>query len=609
MLCPSCGTKNNDYHLFCYKCGTTLTADDANMSHLYNEQDLSTISGDSDTQNENSESNIDASQNDWSKSEEQSPQNDWSNTDKEHSIIYDSPRANDEQAALNDWTKAKEELSATTDDNEKIPSNSAPTKGEADKPEGEADKPEGEKKAIGSIWSESIADDWWSLDYSKGDLLKDDNKDSEFNYQDQLPLRRYCKTEDEEYEGKLQKTVKAFVSIVLIAMIGVLLYIGYDQIKQKQSYQPEAKVIDLDYKIEETEQDGMPARKILIESSIGRQVKLLDKTAPVLKNQAEFILTDRDLALTGTYEENNGNLQIILNLTVLADGHPDLNEELRFEVPVHKAPLDIVSPSSVEAMIDGGTIQLILKVLPDSTILINDNHYSHLLDDQGNLSVQLEVPDQAETPIEIKVSARGFQDNIETIVFKRQQMEFPLVIDQNKPIQAQQSEWVEISGNTHPEAILSTNLTMQGDPEIDATTGDFKLSVRATARGYTPFILTAKLEGKEDSVLETLIERSVAEVEYTGSVWASDYQEMKSYPNLHHGVSFEYRGRIKDIQSSGIKTSLLVDVATQGQAERIIYVEYWKTGSFALDERIRVFGNYWGSKDDKPFILAYFIYK
>ena len=102
MLCPSCGTKNNDYHLFCYKCGTTLTADDANMSHLYNEQDLSTISGDSDTQNENSESNIDASQNDWSKSEEQSPQNDWSNTDKEHSIIYDSPRANEEQAALNE---------------------------------------------------------------------------------------------------------------------------------------------------------------------------------------------------------------------------------------------------------------------------------------------------------------------------------------------------------------------------------------------------------------------------------------------------------------------------------------------------------------------------
>jgi hypothetical protein len=361
--------------------------------------------------------------------------------------------------------------------------------------------------------------------------------------------------------------------------------------------------------VEETEEDGMPARKIIIESSAGKQAKLLDKTEPVLRNQAEFILKDRDLALTGNYEEIDGNLQVVLNLTVLADGYPDLTEELRFEVPVHKAPLDIISPSSGEIIVDGNTTQLILKTLPGSEVLINDNHYSHLLDDQGNLSVQLEVPDQAETPIEIKVSARGYKDNIETVLLKRQQMEFPLVIDQNRPIQAQQSEWVEVTGNTHPEAVLSTNLTLQGEPEIDAITGDFRLYVRATAKGYTPFVLTAQLEGKEDSILETVIERPVAETEYTGSAWASDYQEMKNYPNLHHGISFAFTGRIKDIQSSGSKTILLVDIATQGQAERIIHVEYWKPGSFVPDERIRLFGNYWGNKDDKPYVLAYFIYK
>lgn len=597
MLCPSCGTKNNDYHLFCYQCGSTLTTEAADASHLPNEQ--LTFSKEVDAKD------IKTGAGDLTDTKEDEP-------------------------ALNDWIKAKEEQSASADDNEKSPYESAPTEGETDKaetndsipegkvskPEGDTDKPDGDtdksedpQKTSNSIWSDSIIDDWWSLDYSKDEFLKDDSKESEFNYQDQLPLRRYRKTEEEEYEGRLQKIVKALVSIVLIALIGVLLYIGYDQIKQKQSYQAEAKVIDLEYKVEETEEEGLPARKILIESSIGRQVKLLDKTAPVLNEKAEFTLADRDLALSGDYEEKNGKLQVVLNLTVLADGFPDLNEELRFEVPVHKAPLDIISPSTEEVTIDGNTIQLILKVLPTSTILINGNHYSHLLNDQGDLSVQLEVSDQAETSVEIQVSERGFQDNLQTIVFKRQQMEFPLVIDQNKPIKAQQSEWVEITGNTHPEAILSTNLTLQGDPEIDATTGDFTLSVRATARGYTPFVLTAKLEGKEDSILETVIERSVAEVEYTGSVWASDYQEMKSYPNLHHGVSFKYTGRIKDIQSTGTKTTLLVDTATQGQAERIIHVEYWKAGSFTLDERIDIFGNYWGAKDDKPLILAYFIYK
>jgi hypothetical protein len=586
MLCPSCGTKNNDYHLFCYQCGTALTTEAADASHFSYEEELSISYEGSD--------NIEAKA-------EESELNDWTKDKEEKEVSNDLAKDKNDEDASSDWPKVEEEFTTSTDDIDKKQVSALSE---------EADKSGENKTSIDLSWSDSFSDDWWNFDYTKGEFFKDDNKESEFNYQEQLPLRRYRKTDDEEDEGgRLQRIIKTFVSIVLIALIGVLIYVGYDQIRQRQSYQPEAKVIDLDYKVEETEEDGMPARKIIIESSAGKQAKLLDKTEPVLRNQAEFILKDRDLALTGNYEEIDGNLQVVLNLTVLADGYPDLTEELRFEVPVHKAPLDIISPSSGEIIVDGNTTQLILKTLPGSEVLINDNHYSHLLDDQGNLSVQLEVPDQAETPIEIKVSARGYKDNIETVLLKRQQMEFPLVIDQNRPIQAQQSEWVEVTGNTHPEAVLSTNLTLQGEPEIDAITGDFRLYVRATAKGYTPFVLTAQLEGKEDSILETVIERPVAETEYTGSAWASDYQEMKNYPNLHHGISFAFTGRIKDIQSSGSKTILLVDIATQGQAERIIHVEYWKPGSFVPDERIRLFGNYWGNKDDKPYVLAYFIYK
>jgi hypothetical protein len=586
MLCPSCGTKNNDYHLFCYQCGTALTTEAADASHFSYEEELSISYEGSD--------NIEAKA-------EESELNDWTKDKEEKEVSNDLAKDKNDEDASSDWPKVEEEFTTSTDDIDKKQVSALSE---------EADKSGENKTSIDLSWSDSFSDDWWNFDYTKGEFFKDDNKESEFNYQEQLPLRRYRKTDDEEDEGgRLQRIIKTFVSIVLIALIGVLIYVGYDQIRQRQSYQPEAKVIDLDYKVEETEEDGMPARKIIIESSAGKQAKLLDKTEPVLRNQAEFILKDRDLALTGNYEEIDGNLQVVLNLTVLADGYPDLTEELRFEVPVHKAPLDIISPSSGEIIVDGNTTQLILKTLPGSEVLINDNHYSHLLDDQGNLSVQLEVPDQAETPIEIKVSARGYKDNIETVLLKRQQMEFPLVIDQNRPIQAQQSEWVEVTGNTHPEAVLSTNLTLQGEPEIDAITGDFRLYVRATAKGYTTFVLTAQLEGKEDSILETVIERPVAETEYTGSAWASDYQEMKNYPNLHHGISFAFTGRIKDIQSSGSKTILLVDIATQGQAERIIHVEYWKPGSFVPDERIRLFGNYWGNKDDKPYVLAYFIYK
>ena len=549
MICPTCSTKNFDYHLYCYLCGTSLTMGSAENS-VHSKEDRLSASGD-----------------EAFTTEEKTPGNRMDVADE--NIIYDK------QSSLDDKTK----------------------------------KTENKIESVSASWTDTTEDDWWNLDYSDDGLLQDNYREEEFNYQEQLPLRRYRKAAREKDEDGLQLLIKTFISIVLIALIAVLVYIGYDQLKQKQSYQPETKLIDVDYKVEETEQNGMPARKIIIQSSNGEQVKLLDKTAAVSKDLAEFVLLDRELALTGNYEEKDGKLQVVLILTMLADGYPDLNEEIHFEVPVHKAPLHIISPSSGEAVIDGNNTQLILKVLPGSDVLINDNHYSHLLDDQGNLSVQLEVPDQAETLIQIQVSARGYHDNLGTVLLKRRQMEFPLVIDQNIPIQAQDTEWVEITGNTHPEAVLSTNLTLQGEPVIDAVTGDFKLFVRAASKGYTPLVLTAKLEGKEDSLLETVIERPSGERDYTGAAWASDYQELIRYPNLHHGVSFKYSGRIKDIQSTGTKTTLLVDMATQGQAERIIHVEYWKTGSFVLDERIDIFGNYWGSKDDNPYVLAYYIYR
>ena len=179
MLCPSCGKKNNDYHLFCYQCGTALTTGATDTSYLYNEQDHSTNSKGSDTQNENSESSIDFSKKDWSIDNE------------EQSTFYDLPKENDTQSTFYDWTRTKEELSASSDDNEKNPEKSATTewetgksewdsgksKGESyksegesdkskwkdsksegalDKSKGESDKPEDEKNAVSSIWSKKL---------------------------------------------------------------------------------------------------------------------------------------------------------------------------------------------------------------------------------------------------------------------------------------------------------------------------------------------------------------------------------------------------------------------------------------------------------------------
>jgi hypothetical protein len=541
MFCPSCGTKNNYYHRYCFHCGAKL----------------STESKEKGLQKPGLQDNQSQEKKDLD------------------SFLIDSRPMSDETTDM-----VLQEPEPQQQESEKVVPLIVDPKNEFDN------------------------------DSFLNDLSYDEEDRDEFDLRSQIPLRRYHKDVKDDSGDGLQTLIKACISIVLIALIGFLVYVGYNElIKDKQPSEPIVKRIDLQYSIDElTTDDGNTGRKITILTSNGEQVKLNGKTVPVIDGRAEVILMDSEFNLED-YEQQNGALQVALDLLIEADGYPNRLEEIEFEIPVHTAPLTILSPSGKEAVVDSNSYQLIIEVQPGSEVFIDDNNYSHMVNEQGQLSVHLEVPDQPETRYAIRVSAKGFEDAYDEIVFRKRQMEFPLVVKQSVPIRAGQDEWVEITGNTHPEAVLTSNLEMKETPVIDPITGDFTLYVKATAKGYTPFELVASLEDKEDSILDLVIERSLDEREYTSTAWAAVYDELKQFPNLHNGIAFAFTGTVTEINATGTKYTIVVDIAAEGQPEQLIQVDYWGQFSFTMGQKIRVFGNFWGSKNGLPYILAPYIYR
>lgn len=571
MICPSCGMKNNYYHRYCFNCGTKLIDDEAENISMEKEwgyadyEDIAPTWDDEPDKPEDQLEVFDAELIDpWDEEEEDNEPEDETPPDDELTDEAEDtpadPSKNDDANAL-DWHEQYE------------------------------------------LWKNSLEP---QTDYYS-DYLFSDNEDSEFDIQTQLPLRRYKKPERKT--GALKKVLKAIVSILLISLIVFLGYVGYVELIQKTAAnKPPVMEIDVDYWVEEIQLDGKTGRKISVKSSLGEQVKLMDKVAAITGGKAEIILMDNEFDIND-FEQSDGYLQVILPLTVMADGYPSRTEEVRFEIPVRYAPLEFVSPADKEAVVEGSTYQLMLKVLPGSKIIIDGNNYSHVVDEEGLLTLQLELPDQPEIRYEIHVSADGYEDTYEEVVFKRKQMEFALSIDQEIPIQASENTWVEITGITHPEAKLSANLEVRDDVTVDSETGNFAMHVKAPSKGYTPLILTAELEGKEDSVLEAVIHRPVSEYEYTHSAWAFDYNNLKTYPDLHNGVAFVFSGTVNKVESTGLKTILLVDTASQGQSEQLVHVEYWGTISASPGQKVRIFGNRWGNKGDYPFVIASYVYK
>jgi hypothetical protein len=432
----------------------------------------------------------------------------------------------------------------------------------------------------------------------------------QFDYTEQFPLRRYSKNKSSTDLGWLMKIC---AGIALLALLAFTVYIATDQLA-KNSSKPTEQIhkILATTSVESITLDGKPAHKLMVNTSNGEQVEVLGEFYPVTNGKAEIVYDDAYLyscfAPTNQDKEIGGQVNVDIDITIYKKGLPEAKEKVQFTLDPPISPLSILQPSSQEALVEGSKYRIILMVEPGSQVSINGNNYSDLVDSEGRLEKEVEVPNTPENVYEIRVVTKGYSEHIQNIVLKRQVMEFPLTIDQPSPIKAA-AEWTKITGNTNPQAILEVDLETKFEPIIDSETGNFTLYVKTTQPGYTPCTLTARMEGKKDSVLHLIIENSTTEAEYTSRAWAPEYNDLKANPDLHNGRIFVFEGTVKDIIALGDKSSFIVDIANGAQSPQLIFVECWENTTIRSESKIRLFGNRWGNHEGIPRILAKYIYR
>lgn len=523
MICPSCGTKNNYYHRFCYQCGYQLV--------------------------------------------------------EEPDKIEAEEEKDDNLRPLEEFedTNVFEEIGVK-----------------------EEDLPEETKEEESSDNVDSIFDYY--------DDLSDTDSQYKYYMEETIPLKRYQK--GDKIVGRIFRKLLAacFYSLLAVALTFVV-YLAYTKLLQGGSPTgTPADEITIDYIAnyeQVVDEDNEPATKITINTRKGERVKVLGNVLTVENGKAEIIVKNSELYNMKGNEKTDDGVRVSLDITLSATGYLVREEVLEFSLSVPFAPLTLVSPNESEAVIEGNKFNLMVEVLPGSDITINDESYSHMVDEKGMLTVNLDVPDDLVNIYSIKVSAPGYVDNEEDIILKRQQFAFPLTIDQQAPIVAIE-DWVLISGTTDPKAELKSSLETKEDPVVDEETGEFSINVKVTSKGLTALTLTATLEDQDDAVLDLVIEKPIGEGDYTRSAWAPNYNQLKNNPDVQNGQIFLIEGPIVDIISSGEKTSFIVNDSTEG--EELYYVEYWGSFNFSKGDNIRLFGNRWNNKDDMPRILAKHIY-
>lgn len=572
MICPSCKTKNQYYHRYCYYCGYKLDSFKSNFKIEKSEDKM--------------------------QSEDESVYNQAQSPDTE---ALETPYPEIYSEDLEDLyvTLKNEDIE---NDIESDTENYADSDIKSDIEDSIEDDIEHTEEKIGfDLVSGS--------EQSIYDYLFEPDKIDDFDITREIPLRRYRKDRTSRSRNKLSRILTfTFVVFLFAATTFILIKVIESSPSARQAIN--AQTIVVSTVVKPTEKDGKPAHQIIFNTTNGKEVKILDTIIPVKDGRAELVLEDSFLYTLNPIENEDGLLELELESTISAPGFKDVNEVVTIVLNPTQlfAPLTLIQPSTNEAVVEGESFQLVLSVDLGSKVFINDNDYTDLINEDGKLVRNINLPlESDETYITVKVSREGYIDNVQEIVLKRPVMEVPIMLDEPSPIPSK-GQWAKISGTTLPGASITVDKQIREEPVVDPETGKFTLYVRASYPGYNPCTLTATLNDKSSSI-EVILDGETNVDIYTSTAWKPEYIKMQLDPNLHNGQHFLFRGTIQDILLIGYKNVFTVDVSADANSPQLIQVEYWGDDfDWNQGDKIRVFGNRWGNVNDIPRILAKYIY-
>lgn len=585
MLCPSCHTKNQFFNNYCYYCGHKLKEYGNVKKRVQegrdNKHSLKTDTIKSDSQ----ETFMDSEYTDINYSMKNWDDKNWSNSIQaieDESIldksIEDASISNMEDHPIVD--KSIEDWSANIED-------------------------ESSYDNTYDITSEHLFSDE-SL-FADNNLFDHDTSTS-LDISTQMPLRRYQKDDSTIKKKRLQKV---FLPTLFIGLIALTIFAIAKKMGQGSPSLPNpSQSIAVSSSIEEITDDGEKAYRVIFNTVNGKEISFLGNTLRVENGRAELVIKETLLYAYNPQLTDDGlNYKVELDAIVSAPSLPDSTERITITLtpPYNFAPFTLLQPASSETEFQGNSTKVSFKIQPDSKVIINEEDLSSSVSEDGRFEKEFELqPQQEELVLDIRVSTPGYLDNIQQIILRKTTMDVPLEIKGTSPISSEES-WVKVEGITHPEATLDADREIFEEPQIDRETGDFTVYIKAERPGYTPCTLLAKLDGKESS-LEIILDRKTNVDTYTSTAWKPNYDELQQNTELSNGRHFVFTGEIKDIIETGDKNVFTISLSEQSASEQLFYVEYWGSFDYSPGDRLKVFGNRWGNKDDIPRFLAKYIY-
>lgn len=253
--------------------------------------------------------------------------------------------------------------------------------------------------------------------------------------------------------------------------------------------------------------------------------------------------------------------------------------QLEFTVDAPASPVTIISPEKDNINVSTAVYPLEVQVVPGSTVYINGEDETDMVDRAGLLSANLNIYPIGDNVITLLVRTPNHLETRADITIYRAQLEIEVELDTSVQVESS-SRYMNVSGRTEPNAEISVDTPhVAQSVYIDQETGRFSFMTDFQTYGDNIVRFRITKEDKEDSVISFTVQYKPTLADYGDRAWAMDYANLKKLFEQWKGRVFLCEGEVLDVFVEDEKQYVVMDVGTDGASNLVVLINESSIGT------------------------------
>jgi len=343
--------------------------------------------------------------------------------------------------------------------------------------------------------------------------------------------------------------------------------------------------------------DGRAAHAINFFADDGDQIYIpeLNRSTVVSGRVARVEIADSEW-FSGSMKDVESAIVRLSPVLIAEGGGQTPLPTLSMAVEPPTSPIQVLSPKADKMTVFTSVYPLQVVVVPGSTVLINGQDETDIVDRSGLLSVNVNIYPVGDNVITILVRTPNHLETRRDVVIYRAKLEIEIEIDTSVKVESETRN-MEITGICERGAMIEVDSPhLKESVYVDMSTGRFSFLTAFDRIGENIVRFRATMEGRADAEIHFTVKYKPTFKNYEKAAWPiwDNYTQLRRLYDQWNGRVFLCRGTVIDVFNEDDVQYIVMDTGPEGTPQLVVLINESNMGSPMIGSRYNAYAHVMG---------------